>query len=98
MSFDHFEDLWNASEALFKEEIVDTSVSSIITELQAKLALYAKTDAFDKIPLEEKRRSKTILFGKILSSLTQLALKEDINSFAALHSVVILASGEHQQS
>jgi hypothetical protein len=98
MSYAHFETLWTASEELYKTDIGTASTSAIITELQAKLALYAKTDAFDKIPPEEKHRSKTILFGKILSSLTQLALKDDINSFSALLAAVKTMEAEKAQT
>jgi hypothetical protein len=88
MSYQHFEQLYTASEELFKQDIDKTSVSDIINDLQTRLSLYLGVDASDKIPAEEKMPVKIQLFGKILSSLTQLSLKDNINSFTALETAV----------
>ena len=82
----HFEELWEESESLFKND--SGSVSTIITELQAKLSLYVAIENQENIPVEEKQKLKSHTFGKILTSLTQLSLKDNVNTFSALTKAV----------
>lgn len=82
----HFEDLWEESENLFKDET--SSVPLLIMELKAKLSIYEGLDKSDGLPSEEKMKLKSHLFGKILASLTQLSLLDNVNTFKALTTAI----------
>jgi hypothetical protein len=83
-TYQHFEQLWESAEEVSKAEIDHTPVSAILLELRAKLAVYEALDNSVNIPADEKRKLKAATFGKILFSLTQLSLKDGLNSFTAL--------------
>jgi hypothetical protein len=80
----HYEELWVKAEELKAGDISNRSVKSIIMELQAKFSVYEAMDANDKLSPEEKQRLKEHLFGKLLMTLTQLSLKDNVNTYAAL--------------
>lgn len=84
----HFEQIWEKAEALMSSDAGHRPVSSIISELTAKLSLYQALDANDKIPVTEKSGLKSHLFGKLLLSIAQLSLKDNINVFTALNAVL----------
>lgn len=77
----HFEDVWEASEALFNAK--DLSVENILNELQAKASLYRMLGkgSFDS---NELAKTKTLLIGKLIMTLTMLTLAENANAFEAL--------------
>lgn len=81
---EHFEQLWEEAEKLNGEIGGDHPVESIIDELIAKLTVYKVIEKNDKIPQEEKLKLKTHTFGKILSTLTHLSLRDNVNTFIAL--------------
>lgn len=80
----HFEDLWNAAEALITTEAMERSVASLIMELNAKFNLYSAIDVNDQVPQEECDKLKARLFGKFMLTLTQLSLKDNINVFEVM--------------
>lgn len=79
----HFETLWEDSEKYHKESS-GSSVSAILAELILKINLYQSIDENDKFPEDQKKKVKLHTFGEILMTLTQLSLKDNINSYAAL--------------
>jgi hypothetical protein len=82
----HFENLWEESECCYKETIDSTTHDSIIDELKYKIDLYKSIANSDikNIKDEEKQKIKSHVFGEILMTLTQLSLKDSINSYKAL--------------
>lgn len=82
----HFEELWEESENLFKGDTI--SVAAVIMELKAKLSVYQALNDSAGLPEEEKQKLKSHTFGKILASLSQLSLKDNVNTFAALKNAV----------
>lgn len=80
----HFENLWETSEKYYLKSINDTKQNNILDELIYKAELYKSINDKD-ISKEEKDKIKSHLFGEILMTLTQLSLKEDINSYKALY-------------
>lgn len=86
LSINHFEELWESAETLQKEDISDQS--SIVNELIAKLSIYKGLSENQEIPNEERQKLKTHLMGKILLTFTNLSLKDNINTFTALHNAV----------
>lgn len=80
----HFETLWEDSEKYYKESSDNTPVDAILTELILKINLYKSIDENDKFPEDQKKKVKLHTFGEILMTLTQLSLKDNINSYAAL--------------
>lgn len=81
-SYKHFEDLWQASELLFKNDTTDSN--SIVKEIMAKLYLYQSVSEKSEISQEEKSQLQYHIMGTVLSAITHLALKDNINVFAAL--------------
>jgi hypothetical protein len=84
---EHFEHVWEASEALFAETITNTPIVSIIAELQAKLAVY-KAISERSTEAEDIAKAKDHLMGNILMTLTKLSLKDNINTFSALKGAI----------
>jgi len=82
INYAHFEDLWQASEALFKNDITDSN--AIVQEIIAKLFLYQSISTKLEASDEEKRQLQHHIMGTIVSTLTHLSLKDNINVFAAL--------------
>lgn len=80
----HFESIWEDSENYYKESSSNSNVDSIITELLLKVNLYNSIDQNDKFPEDQKKKIKLHTFGEMLMTLTQLSLKDNINSYAAL--------------
>lgn len=80
----HFENLWNAAEALMTTEATERSIASLIMELNAKFNLYNAIDSNDQLPQEECDKLKARLFGKLMLTLTQLSLKDNINVFEVM--------------
>lgn len=83
---EHFEELWEESEQLHAGE--EQSTEMIVEELIAKLTVYKALDKNDKIPQVDKLKLKTHTFGKILSTLTHLSLRDNVNTFAALKNAI----------
>lgn len=79
----HFEQLWEKSETLFTND--NSSHSSILMELRAKIALYEALESNGNIPPKDKIQLKHHAFGSILSTLTHLSYRDNINVFEALN-------------
>lgn len=84
----HFEDLWNKSEEFHAKSNLDKSSISIIDEIFLKIKLYKSFEEKTDLPIEEKKKIKERIFGEILLTLTNLSLKDDINTFLALNSAL----------
>lgn len=82
----HFEQLWEEAEELHKND--ECFSSTIIDEITAKLAIYKVIDQNDKIPANEKAKLKSHTFGKILASLANLSLKDNVNTYLALKNAI----------
>lgn len=82
----HFEELWEESENIFKNDLLP--IKAIMMELHAKLSVYEALDAAENLPTEEKLKLKSHTMGKILVSLTQLSIKDNINTFIALSKAI----------
>lgn len=83
----HFENLWEDAEKCYLETNNSTSPDSILDELSYKITFY-KSVHQGNITEEEKQKIKSHLFGEILMTLTQLSLKDNINSYKALQSAI----------
>ncbi len=84
----HFEDLWEDAEKIHQEINDGESSSSLIDELIAKLSIYKVIDQNEKITADEKAKLKSNTFGKILASLTNLSLKDNVNTYLSLKSAI----------
>lgn len=93
--FKHFENLWEESEKYYKESSNGTEVNSILNELILKINLYKTIDENESFPKDQKEKIKLHTFGEILMTLTQLSLKDNINSYAALHAALQYKKIEH---
>ena len=91
-----FEMIWEASESFFKDN--PANVSSIITELMAKLSLYQNIDLNKDLSLDEKNTAKQYLMGKILQALTHLSLKDNINVYTALKSTIAATKADRLEA
>jgi hypothetical protein len=80
----HFEELWEKSELLYKDNLERDSVSSIVDEIMMKLNLYKVLEEKKEIPEEELKKVKSRTYGEILLTLTNLSMKDGINVFEAL--------------
>ena len=81
-----FELIWEASEALYKNDPSD--IQSIANELIAKIALYKALDLNNEIEAETKPKLKERMMGSILSTLTHLSLKDNVNTYIALKDAI----------
>ena len=81
-NYKHFEELWEASELLFKNDAADSN--SIIQEVMAKLFLYQSVSTKLEATAEEKSQLQHHIRGTIVSTLTHLSAKDNINVFVAL--------------
>ena len=79
-NFEHFEDLWQACENIFSQQI--STVPQIIEELILKIGLYKVL--ISNTNIKESTNIKSQLFGEMMLTLSQLSLKEDVNVFEAL--------------
>lgn len=79
----HFEDLWQSCEDFNKDKKEET-ISSLLEELEYKIALYKVIDNKKDIPKEEKFKIKSRTLGEILLSLTNISLIDDINVYESL--------------
>lgn len=84
----HFEELWEEAEKLHQEINDEASSASLLDELIAKLSIYKVIDQNVKITAEEKAKLKSNTFGKILASLTNLSLKDNVNTYLSLQSAI----------
>lgn len=82
----HFEDLWESCEKFFSSNNNESS-SEILDKLIHKIGIYKSIPENKEHPVE-LLKMKTLLFGELLLSLTQLSLKDNINSFTALNSAI----------
>lgn len=82
----HFEELWEESEGLFKDD--HSTVKELVAELKAKLLMYEAMNDSETLPEEEKQKLKSHVFGKILATLTHLSLTDNVNTFKALSAAV----------
>lgn len=80
-----FSELWEKCEQLHKDASSDASVSTIIDELEYKIALYKAIDKKKEIPKEENAKIKSRTLGEILLSLTNISLIDDINVYDSLN-------------
>jgi hypothetical protein len=79
---EHFEQLWEKSESLFAND--QSPHSSILTEIRMKIALYEAIETNGNIPPQDKHKLKSVAFGAILSTLTHLSQRDNINTYEAL--------------
>lgn len=84
-----FELLWEASEQLFVQDASD--VQSITNELIAKISLYKALDANPDIDHDAKVKLKERTMGTILTTLTNLSRKDDINVYVSLKDAIAVA-------
>lgn len=77
-----FEELWEKSESLYKND--PSTTSSIVQEIIAKLMLYRALHENTGLDEKQKQEAKYHLMGKVLSCMTHLSQKDNINTFAAL--------------
>lgn len=80
----HFEELWEKCENFHQEIKDDASLPSILDELLMKINLYKAIDAQNGLSTEDLNKVKTRAFGEILLTLTNLSLKDNINTYNAL--------------
>lgn len=80
-----FSELWEKCEQFFKDEQNKQPVSSLIDELEYKIALYKVIDKKQDIPKEERFKIKSRTLGEILLSLTNISLIDDINVYDSLN-------------
>lgn len=81
-----FEVLWETSESLYSKDTSD--IQSITNELIAKITLYKALDLNTDIPEEAKPKLKENMMGSILTTLTHLSFKENINTYMALKDAI----------
>jgi hypothetical protein len=81
-NYKSFEELWEKSESLYKNDI--TNPSFIVQEITAKLLLYRALHENKSIEEKDRAEAKFHLMGKILSAITHLSFADNINVFAAL--------------
>ena len=81
-----YEVLWETSEQLYKND--PANISAIVTELIAKLAIYKTIDLNTDLPSDEKKKAKDYLMGKIISKLTHLSLKDNVNTYVVLKEAI----------
>ncbi len=84
----HFENLWEAAEKYYEESSSSTAASSILDELVLKISLYKSISENASFPEDQKNKIKLHTFGEIIMTLTQLSLKDNINSYAALQTAL----------
>lgn len=84
----HFETLWEEAEKCHSSYISKSTTSSIVEEVSLKLNLYNSVEN-SGIPTEDKEKTKSHIFGEILLSLTQLSLKDNVNSYKALQTAIL---------
>ncbi len=82
-----FSELWEISEKIYDDTIKGTPTESILDELKYKIDFYRSVSERDIVD-EEKQKIKSHLFGEILMTLTQLSLKDNINSYKALNTAI----------
>jgi hypothetical protein len=85
---EHFEHIWEASEALYADTIANTPISSIIAELQAKLSVYKAVSEQQSLEGEDLAKTKEHVMGNILMAMSKLSLKDGVNTWAALKQAV----------
>lgn len=93
--FKHFENLWEDAEKYYKESSSSTTIDSVLNELILKINLYKSIDENEAFPTDQKEKIKLHTFGEILMTLTQLSLKDNINSYAALQAALHYKKIEH---
>ena len=93
--FKHFENLWEDAEKYYKESSGDAPIDSILNELILKINLYKSIDENEAFPADQKTKIKLHTFGEILMTLTQLSLKDNVNSYAALQAALQYKKIEH---
>jgi IS1 family transposase len=92
----HFEELWEKCEQLHSETIQGDDASTIVDEAIIKLNLYKVIDNQKGGHLkEEVDQAKLRIFGELLSSLTKLSIKDNMDVYKALHSIYEMLSIEH---
>jgi hypothetical protein len=91
----HFEELWEKCENFHQESEDKSSPTMILEELMMKVGLYKAIAAQTEIPAEEAAKIKTRTLGEILLTLTNLSLKDNINTYEALNSALQYRSVQH---
>ena len=88
MNFLHFEDLWEKCENYHKDHSNNDSLDFIFDNLHLKINLLKSLLQKENLPVEEAQQAKKVLLGEIIFTLTSLSLKENINVFDALNTVL----------
>lgn len=91
----HFEELWEQCENFHQEIKDNSSASIIIDELLMKINLYKAVDVTSSVNLEDIQKIKTRTLGEILLTITNLSLKDNINTYEALASALQYRNIQH---
>ena len=87
----HFEDLWNEAEQLLAENTKVSRLEELGREGEVKMRLLGcvrQLQYEDHRSDEEVKSLMTRTMGKLLLTLTQISMKENIDVFAALKDAV----------
>ena len=94
MTVKHFENLWEDAENFHKEN-GGSNFASILDELSLKINLYKGISLKEDLLDEDRKKLKSLTYGEILLTLTQLSLIDDINTFEALSLALKYRAIEH---
>lgn len=86
MSFNHFEEVWNAAENLSKSEV---NKSNLFARLEQDFQDYQKLDSVPSNDIKKILQAKKL--GEILFKISQISKTDDINVFTALQMEVRIA-------
>jgi hypothetical protein len=78
-----FSELWEKAELFCEKSSPDDTTDEILDPTIMQLTLYKAIDK-KEIPIEDRKKIKSRLFGEILFMMTKLSLKDNINVFEAL--------------
>lgn len=84
-----FDQIWEEGEQLFKDQIAQDDLESVLKELELKIGLFRLLSGKKDGAPEELAAVKLKTMGEILLSMTHLSLLENINVYAALKETVL---------
>lgn len=84
----HFENLWEHAENAQQKNVSACSTNDIIEELLMKVNLY-KTSDNKEWDNDQRKSIKSRLMGEILFTLTKLSIKENIDVYESLASILV---------
>jgi hypothetical protein len=91
----HFEELWEQCEKFHQEIKDESSASLIIDELLMKINLYKAIDVTSGVDPKDLQKIKTRTLGEILLTITNLSLKDNINTYESLASALQYRNIQH---